>query len=109
MPRNKYPLVRIRSHLAAQLTDDPATLAEAVNTFLAERLDPKEQPQTKKYNNQTYVLLASGLDVRPGPSGNKKRWGDRFSNFRVVLGRDGAWAVYGLPRQSIPSKASENL
>lgn len=104
MPRNKYPLVRIRSHLAAQLTDDPATLAEAVNTFLTERLAPKEQPQAKKYGNQTYVLLASGLDVRPGPSGNKKRWGDRFSKFRTDLGRDGAWVVYGLPRESMSSK-----
>lgn len=109
MPRNKYPLVRIHSHLAEQLTPDPATLGEAVNAFLAERLAPPEQPKTRRFNNQPYQLLATGLDIRPGPSGCKKRWGDQFSKFRVVIGRDGAWAVYGLARESMPSKTSEDL
>lgn len=37
--RNKYPLIRIHSHLAAQLVEDPKDLQVAVNSLLARHLN----------------------------------------------------------------------
>jgi hypothetical protein len=56
----------------------------------------REQPQTRRFEGKTYVLIEFGRDVCPGRAALLSRYGERFSNFRTVLGVDGKWAVYGL-------------